>query len=106
MPPGAPVGHTGLEREFDDELAGTPGGTLFAGRRRVAVVSPRPGRDVRTSIDPDLQRAAVEALAGRFGGIAVLRPRDGEVLALAGIAYSAPQPPGSTFKIVTLAAAL
>ena len=35
-----------------------------------------------------------------------MRPRDGEVLALAGIAYSAPQPPGSTFKIVTLAGAL
>src|SRR4029079_11557803 len=29
-----------------------------------------------------------------------------EVLALAGIAYSAPQPPGSTFKIVTLAGLL
>ncbi|HWT24320.1 MAG TPA: penicillin-binding transpeptidase domain-containing protein, partial [Solirubrobacteraceae bacterium] len=56
--------------------------------------------------DPELQRAAVEALAGRFGGIAVLRPRNGEVLALAGVAYSAPQPPGSVFKIVTLAAAL
>ena len=35
-----------------------------------------------------------------------MRPRDGEVLALAGIAYSAPQPPGSVFKIVTLAGAL
>ena len=35
-----------------------------------------------------------------------MRPRDGEVLALAGIAYSAPQPPGSTFKIVTLAGLL
>ena len=46
------------------------------------------------------------ALAGRFGGIAVMRPRDGEVLALAGVAYSAPQPPGSTFKIVTLAGLL
>jgi peptidoglycan glycosyltransferase len=106
VPPGAPVGLTGLEREFDTELAGTPGGTLWAGRRRIAVVSPRPGRDVRTAIDPDLQRAAVTALAGRFGGIAVLRPRDGEVLALAGVAYSAPQPPGSTFKIITLTAAL
>ena len=60
---------------------------------------------MRTTIDPDVQRAAVEALAGRYGGIAVMRPRDGEVLALAGIAYSAPQPPGSTFKIVTLAGA-
>jgi cell division protein FtsI/penicillin-binding protein 2 len=38
--------------------------------------------------------------------VAVLRPRDGSVLALAGLAVSAPQPPGSTFKIVTLSAAL
>ena len=36
----------------------------------------------------------------------MIRPGDGEVLALAGIAYSAPQPPGSVFKIVTLAGAL
>ena len=35
-----------------------------------------------------------------------MRPRNGEVLALAGIAYSAPQPPGSVFKIITLAGAL
>jgi cell division protein FtsI/penicillin-binding protein 2 len=106
VPPGAPVGLTGLEREFDEELAGTPGGELRAGDRVLASVAPRKGRAVRTTIDPEVQRAAVEALAGRFGGIAVVRPRDGEVLALAGIAYSAPQPPGSVFKIVTLAGAL
>ena len=46
------------------------------------------------------------ALAGRLGGIAALDPRNGEIRALAGIAFSAPQPPGSTFKIVTTAAAL
>ena len=45
-------------------------------------------------------------LAGRLGGVAALDPRTGEVRALAGIAFSAPQPPGSTFKIVTTAAAL
>ena len=50
--------------------------------------------------------AAAAALGGRLGGIAVIRPRDGAVLALAGLAVSAPQPPGSTFKIITLAAAL
>jgi penicillin-binding protein A len=106
VPEGAPVGVTGLEREFDTELAGTPGGELRAGNRVLASVPPRKGKAVRTTIDPEVQRAAVEALAGRFGGIAVVRPRDGEVLALAGIAYSAPQPPGSVFKIVTLAGAM
>ena len=53
-----------------------------------------------------LQEAAVVALAGRLGGVAALDPRNGEIRALAGIAFSAPQPPGSTFKLVTTAAAL
>jgi cell division protein FtsI/penicillin-binding protein 2 len=72
----------------------------------LAQSDPIPGSAVRTTIDPVVQEAAVNALAGRFGGIAVMRPRDGEVLALAGVAYSAPQPPGSTFKIITLAGLL
>jgi peptidoglycan glycosyltransferase len=61
---------------------------------------------VRSTIDLGIQEAAMTALAGRFGGIAALDPRTGEIRALAGIAFSAPQPPGSTFKIVTAAAAL
>ena len=106
VPADAQVGVNGLEREFDAELAGTPGGVLRAGSRVVARTAPRRGSAVRTTIDPRVQRAAVEALAGRFGGIAVLRPRNGEVLGLAGVAYSAPQPPGSVFKIITLAGSL
>jgi cell division protein FtsI/penicillin-binding protein 2 len=106
VPKGAAVGLTGLEREFDERLRGTPGGTLFAGDRVLATTAPKRGRSVRTTIDLKIQRAAVEALAGRYGGIAVVRPSNGEVLALAGIAQSAPQPPGSTFKIVTLAGVL
>jgi len=106
VPAGAAVGLTGLEREFDERLTGTPGGVLFAGKRVLANVKPKPGSAVRTTIDPKIQQAAVDALAGRYGGIAVVRPANGEVLALAGIASSAPQPPGSTFKIVTLAGVL
>src|SRR6185369_189945 len=53
-----------------------------------------------------LQRAAVAALGGQYGGVAVLDARKGSVLALAGIAFSAPQPPGSTFKVITTTAAL
>jgi peptidoglycan glycosyltransferase len=106
VPADAPVGLTGLEREFDAALAGTPGGELLAGVRVLASVPPRRGESVRTTIDPKIQRAAVEGLAGRYGGIAAVRPRTGEVLALAGVAFSAPQPPGSVFKIITLAGAL
>jgi cell division protein FtsI/penicillin-binding protein 2 len=106
FPPDARVGLTGLERQFDDRLAGQPGGTLTAGGRVLASSRPVPGHAVRTTIDPAVERAAVVALAGRYGGIAAVRPRDGQVLGLAGIAFSAPQPPGSTFKIVTLAGLL
>jgi penicillin-binding protein A len=64
------------------------------------------GRALRTTLSPRLQRAATNALGDRLGGVAVIRPKTGRVLAMAGIAASGPQPPGSTFKIVTLAAAL
>jgi penicillin-binding protein A len=108
--PGTPVGVSGLERAFNARLAGHPGGALLAvgpsGSRILAKAEPRPGAPVKTTIDPDLQEATVAALAGRVGGIAVLDARDGNVRALAGLAFSAPQPPGSTFKTVTTTAAL
>ena len=101
-----PVGQNGLEEAFERRLAGRPGGELLAGTRVIAAARPIRAMPVRTTIDTRLQEAAVTALAGRFGGIAALDPRNGEIRALAGIAFSAPQPPGSTFKIVTTAAAL
>jgi peptidoglycan glycosyltransferase len=111
FPPGTPVGVSGLEQAFNVRLAGKPGGELLAVSesgltRTLAEAEPRPGAPVKTTIDPDLQEAAVSALAGRVGGIAVLDARKGDVRALAGQAFSAPQPPGSTFKMVTTTAAL
>ena len=108
FPPEAPTGIFGLERALNDRLAGTPGGELLAGNRVVARSDPRPGVDVRTSIDPRLTEVAVDALnaSGRSGGIAVLKPQTGEVLALAGLALDGLQPPGSIFKIITTTAAL
>ena len=105
-PPKAKVGHDGLERVFETQLAGTPGGTLLAGRRILAQAAPIPGRSVTTTIDPALEAAAIQALGGRFGGIAVMDPRTGAIRALAGLAFSALQPPGSTMKIITATAAL
>lgn len=110
--PDTPVGVSGLERAFNARLAGRPGGSLLAigdggaSARVLARSRPSPGIPLKTTIDPRLQAAAVAALAGREGGIAVLDARNGDVRALAGQAFSAPQPPGSTFKIVTTTAAL
>jgi penicillin-binding protein A len=105
-PPNGDDKGSGLERLFDDRLAGTAGSELRFGERLIAKVQTRRGHSVRATIRPGLQRAAVAALGAKLGGVAVVRPRDGSVLALAGLAVSAPQPPGSTFKIVTLSGAL
>ena len=115
-----PTGVSGLELAFNAELAGRPGGTLLAVRdgtelpdvpervegRALANAEAQPGQPLKTTINPNLQRAAVGALGGRSGGVAVLDARNGEVRALAGQAYSSQQPPGSTFKVITTTAAL
>jgi cell division protein FtsI/penicillin-binding protein 2 len=112
FPAGTPVGISGLEQAFNARLAGKPGGSLLAvdeeggSARILSQAKPQPGAPVKTTIDPDLQVTAVSGLAGRAGGVAVLDARSGDVRALAGQAFSAPQPPGSTFKTITTTAAL
>jgi cell division protein FtsI/penicillin-binding protein 2 len=115
FPPETPVGISGLEQAFNRRLAGKPGGKLLAvsgnapkgSKGRVLAESkPEPGAPVKTTIDPSLQETAVAALAGRAGGVALLDAKTGDIRALAGQAFSAPQPPGSTFKIITTTAAL
>lgn len=114
FPAGTLVGTSGLEQAFESRLAGQPGGELIAiggaggseSERVVGAADPVPGEPVRTTINPRLQEATAEALGNAFGGVAVLDAKNGNVLALAGIAFSSPQPPGSTFKIVTTVAAL
>ena len=105
-PPTAKVGLTGLERIFQSQLAGTPGGTLLAGSRALARSTPESGLPVTTTIDPAIERAMTTAMAGRYAGMAAMDPRTGEVLGLAGVAFSALQPPGSTMKIITATGAL
>jgi peptidoglycan glycosyltransferase len=96
----------GLRTRYRERLAGTAGAELRFGTRTIAKVAPRAGHSVHSTLRPGLQRVATTALGAKLGGVAVIRPRTGDVLALAGIAVSAPQPPGSTFKIITLSAAL
>ncbi|HTA35104.1 MAG TPA: penicillin-binding transpeptidase domain-containing protein, partial [Solirubrobacteraceae bacterium] len=106
VPSNAIVGTSGLERALDARLRGTPGGELLAGSRVIASAVPRAAHDVRTTISPSVQRAAVAALGGQLGGVVALEPRTGEILAVAGIGIDSLQPPGSTFKMVTLTGVL
>ena len=114
------TGISGLELAFNPRLSGMPSGELLAVKakspqldvprstegRVLAMAQGTPGQPVRTTIDPRLQTITVNALGGQSGGAVVLNARNGDVLALAGSAYSAPQPPGSTFKVITTTAAL
>jgi cell division protein FtsI/penicillin-binding protein 2 len=105
-PPKARVGLDGLEQIFEAKLAGHLGGSLYAGRRVLASVPARAGGTVRTTIDPTIELAALNALAGSYSGMTVMDPRTGALLALAGLAFDDAQPPGSTMKIITASAAL
>lgn len=100
------AGVGGLELVFEDDVAGVPGGVLRAGERELATAEPRPAEAAQSTIDPVLQDAATGGLAGRIGGVVVLDARTGEVRAVAGGGISNAQAPGSTFKIVSAAAAL
>jgi peptidoglycan glycosyltransferase len=105
VPADADVGLSGLELAFEERLHGTPGGVLLAGSRTLASTTPHASPAVRTTISPSLQQTAVEALGSHYGGIVAMKP-NGEILAVAGIGLDALQPPGSTFKMVTVTAVL
>ena len=46
------------------------------------------------------------ALGGQLGGVVALEPPTGQILAVAGLGLDGLQPPGSTFKMVTLTGVL
>jgi penicillin-binding protein 2 len=83
------TGKLGVEYEYESLLQGQPGVRRVEvnaqGRvlRTLAEEPATPGRDLRLSLDLELQRLAEELLGERDGAAVVLDPRDGQVLALA-----------------------
>ena len=72
----------------------------------LATAAPIPAPAVRTTISPAVQRAAVTALGGQLGGVVAMQPSTGQILAVAGLGIDDLQPPGSTFKMITLSGVL
>jgi peptidoglycan glycosyltransferase len=127
------VGRAGLERSRNDELIGTRNQLTsildqLTGKRRV-------GDNIVTNLDPRAQRVALRALGGRKGSVVAIEPATGKVRVMASTpgydpenldddgvfkrlstddenspllnrATQAGYAPGSTFKVVTAAAAL
>jgi peptidoglycan glycosyltransferase len=123
-------GSAGLERSYNDELIGEHDEIESIIDQLGGGV--KEGDDLRTHLDPAAQRTAIAGLAGRRGSIVALDPSTGAVKVMVSIpdfdpnsipktfsqlnrdpssplfnrATQARYPPGSTFKVVTAAAAL
>lgn len=124
------LGRSGLERFRNDSLTGKRNefGSILDQLRG----KEREGDDISTTLDPNAQQVAVDALGGRRGSIVALEPSTGAVRVMLSIpqfnpnevptafsrlnrtqgsplfnrATQASYPPGSTFKVVTDIAAI
>ncbi|MDO8536131.1 MAG: penicillin-binding protein 2 [Candidatus Omnitrophota bacterium] len=83
------IGRDGIEKYYDDYLSGVDGGIQIQvdnrGRqvRTLGLREPVNGKDLRLTIDIDLQSACDKALEDKRGAIIAMDPNTGEVLALA-----------------------
>ncbi len=121
---GQQVGLTGLQAQYDQQLAGTEGMKVVLRRAAgssaadatLLTVAAKPGQPLHTRLDPTIQQAADNALAGqpKPSALVAIRVSTGDVLAVANgpnggaydLALTGQAPPGSTFKIVTTLALL
>jgi penicillin-binding protein 2 len=86
--PGDVVGQSGVERQYNTLLMGQNGSRQALvdshGREvgRLGETEAIPGKQLKLTVDIDLQIAAEEALAGKNGAIVAMDPRTGEILAM------------------------
>ncbi|MET0840498.1 MAG: penicillin-binding transpeptidase domain-containing protein, partial [Marmoricola sp.] len=118
---GDDVGLSGLQKRYDEQLTGTRGATVAAvgdgdDRRTLFTADPVAGSSLHTTIDPDTQTAAEQALAdvGPASALVAIRPSTGDLVAVASgpgsegynTATFGRYAPGSTFKVVSALALL
>jgi penicillin-binding protein 2 len=84
------IGKAGIEKEYDKVLRGADGvqyRTVDVKGKKISseiggVDPPVMGSNLVLTIDADIQRLAEKALGPRMGSVVVLRPSDGEILAM------------------------
>jgi cell division protein FtsI/penicillin-binding protein 2 len=121
---GDQLGLSGLQRAFQEQLAGTAGFTVSVVSTdentgdagvEIASVAPEPGTPLQTPLVPAVQNAADAAVAGQAlpTHLVVVRPGTGEILAVSsneaadsGNALAGQFPPGSSMKTMTATALL
>ena len=86
--PGDVVGVSGVEKQYNNLLMGKNGSRRALvdsrGREvgRLDETPAEPGKQLKLSVDLDLQIAAEQALEGKNGAIVAMDPRSGEILAM------------------------
>ncbi len=119
---GEKVGLSGLQKEYQDTLAGTPGYTIsiFDAQKKpvssLLETKPVDGEDLKITLDRDSQLLAESLLkdAPSDSALVAVRPSDGAILAAASgpetsglnTAMVGKYAPGSTFKVATALAML
>lgn len=82
------IGKDGLEREYDSTLRGIDGqqrvlvDNMGRERKMENAQEATPGKDLRTSLDLDLQAVAELSMQDKRGSVVAMDPRTGEVLAM------------------------
>ena len=91
------IGKTGIESQYDEFLQGTPGRESKTVDVRGKIISdapiiqpPKMGNNLVLTIDSTIQKLAEQTLGNRVGAIVVLKPSNGEVLAMVSYPYFDP----------------
>ena len=91
------IGKTGIESQYDEFLQGTPGRESKTVDVRGKIISdapiiqpPKMGNNLVLTIDSTIQKLAEQTLGNRVGAILVLKPSNGEVLAMVSYPYFDP----------------
>lgn len=80
------IGKSGLEQVYEDTLKCENGGEIYIerGDKKIEVASknPKDGKDIKISIDSNLQKKIYSEMKGEKGASTAVNPKSGEVLAM------------------------